>query len=383
MEHFGKARTNTEYERLALTNEINLSDGHARHPATEKQRAILRDSLILFDRALRTKQDDAEAVFLSTFFDCAKQSALSSGSEVFLSYSSSCSIKMVAQYCRTNRLSVSLIEPCFDNIRHILVSEGVQVSPLREADISKIASFDADIRTESVIWIVQPNNPTGYTLSRAQFRSLLEFAATTNKLLVIDFCFRFFCDELLAWDQYSLLKESGAEYITIEDTGKTWSLCDTKAGITVTSKTPAATIYRLHDELLLNVSPFHLLLLNAFIRNSIEDGLLDTVRAEIEVNRGIVERILSRTSTRRATEYFQNVPMELLELLNGQKSMDLWRSLRTQGIHILPAHNYYWSAPEQWHSVFRIPLSRPRALLEAAMPIIERAIILGSARPLA
>ena len=89
----------------------------------------------------------------------------------------------------------------------------------------------------------------------------------------MDYCFRFYMEQLGAWDQYSMLNNSQCSYIAIEDTGKTWSLSDIKVGVTVCSRDASDLIHRLHDELLLNVSGVHLSILAAFINDSIRTGL--------------------------------------------------------------------------------------------------------------
>src|SRR5882762_4639642 len=93
--HLNNARslTNTEFERLALAGEINLSDGHARQPLTPVQRELIAGTLEIFDRISRMRQQELEDEFLSTFFACARQTVPHSAGGPFLTYSSSSAMK--------------------------------------------------------------------------------------------------------------------------------------------------------------------------------------------------------------------------------------------------------------------------------------------------
>lgn len=367
--------TNTEYERLALASRINLSDGHARHTLSDRQREVIGRTRELLDIALSRQQREIELEFFASFFQCAGQDSRDADRNIFLSYSSSSAIKIAAQCCRIRGLTVYLIEPCFDNIRHLLETEGVSVIPLREEHLCDIESIARRLNSDTAVWLVQPNNPTGFCLEQPLFTELIREVAAHRSTIILDLCFRFYAESLRHWDQYRALEESKASFICIEDTGKTWSLADMKVGITVSSANYAPILHRLHDELLLNVSPLHLLLLTEFIRDTIENGIYQTVREEIEMNRRLVHNLVDKGLLLHPTEGCFNVPMELLGLPNEISSTLFWNELRKRGVDVLPAHNYYWSSASEGKSLFRIPLSRPLHEVEAATPIIEQTLL--------
>jgi aspartate/methionine/tyrosine aminotransferase len=366
--------SNTEYERLALSGLLNLSDGHARHLLSAQQRAIIGRASELLDCALTREAGQIELEFLAAFFACARQPLATPQLPAFLTYSASCAIKLLAQCCRLRGLKVHLIEPCFDNIRHLLEREGVPVMSIREEALRDCESVAARLDSQSVLWIVQPNNPTGFCLSEASFRDLIQLVAQRRAMIVIDFCFRFFADDLSAWDQYQVLTESTASFACIEDTGKTWALGGVKVGVTLCSPDLAPTIHRLHDELLLNVSLFELVLLTQFVRNTLGVGVDADIRAAVEANRVAVHSLVERSVVTHATNWCRNVPMELFRLPSRLAATEVWHELRRAGVEVLPAHNYFWSTPGEGATLFRIPLSRPRAQVLAAIPIIERVI---------
>lgn len=367
--------TNTEYERLALTSRVNLSDGHARHTLSDRQREIVGSTLELLTESLSQHQQEMEAEFISNFFLCAAQDVLGERLSSFFSYSSSCAIKMAAQYCRLQGLNVHLIEPCFDNIRHLLETEGVTVIPIREEELLDPDLVARRLNPASALWLVQPNNPTGFCMEQPLFTELIQKVAEQKSTIVIDFCFRFFADSLKRWDQYRTLVASKATFLCLEDTGKTWSLADIKVGVTVCSADSATLIHRLHDELLLSVSPLHLLLLTEFIRDTRKYGIYETVRHEIEMNRCLVHALVERGQLLHPSHECHNVPMEILGLPHEMPSTTFWSELRRRGVDILPAHNYFWSHPEEGRSLFRIPLSRPLPEIKVAVPIIEQALL--------
>ena len=375
MPEVDKIPTLSEYERLALANRVNLSDGHARHTLSNRQREIVGRTLELLDLSLSRKQEEIEAEFLNHFFQCASQGINNENLSTFLTFSSSSASKMAAQYCRIRGLSVYLIEPCFDNILHLLKTEGVSVTPIRETQLYDGEYLARLLNPSTALWLIQPNNPTGFCIEQPWFKELIYLVAERKSTIVVDFCFRFYAESLREWDQYRTLEELKANFLCFEDTGKTWSLADTKVGITVCSDESAPLIYRLHDELLLNVSPLHLLLLTEFIKDTLAYGFDNTVRRPIEINRHLVHALVEKGLVLHATQWCQNVPLELLGLPHEMLSTTFWSELRRRGVDILPAHNYFWSRPQEGTSLFRIPLSRPLGEIEAAIPIIEQTLL--------
>ena len=389
--------TNTEYERLALANKVNLSDGHARQTLSTKQREIVGRTLELLDVAHSRPQEEIEAEFLKHFFQCGAQEVTPQNDvksadntpeirqrhvelpnrdlSVFFAYSSSSAIKIAAQYCRIRGLKVYLIEPCFDNILHLLVTEGVTVIPIREEQLNDVEFLAQQLGPDAALWLVQPNNPTGFCMEPALFKEVIDKVAERQSTIIIDFCFRFYAESLREWDQYRTLEESKVTFIGIEDTGKTWSLGDLKVGMTLCSSDAAPVIHRLHDELLLNVSPLQLLLLTECIKDTLAHGIRNTARREVEINRELVLTLVEKGLLLRASEGGQNVPMELLGLPHESLSTQFWSELRQRGVDILPAHNYYWSNPEEGKSFFRMPLSRPLKDFQIAVPIMEQTLL--------
>ncbi|MBG6089153.1 pyridoxal phosphate-dependent aminotransferase [Actinomadura viridis] len=361
--------TNTEYERLALAGGVNLSDGHARIPLDAVQRSIIATLPDLFHGLERRSQGDLEAELLEAFFGlCGQRSALDAPG-LFLTFSASSALKMIAQVCRRRSLPVLLIEPVFDNIRHFLQYEEVPIIAVEE---SVLATADRLPRVPgpAALWVVLPNNPTGFCLTEEQFAELAAQCRTRDYTLIVDASFRPHAPSLTQWDMYGVLRSSGADHLVVEDTGKTWSLHDMKVGISVASARYAADLYTLHDQLLLNVSPFHLSVLTAFIRDSQERGLRTTVGAAVERNRRVVHRLVDGGGFEHHGDC-RNVPMELLGVPQGTDAHRFWEVCRRGGVEVLPAQNYYWNSAKG-DRLFRVPLARPTGDVTAACEVLRR-----------
>lgn len=364
--------TSTEYERESLGEGINLSDGHARQPLTPTQQAIVDRSSAIFRRAQRESQFRLESEFVRAFLRLAGEPHIFPTERYFLSYSSSSAIGMIALYCQRHGKSVALIEPIFDNIPNTLRAASVPLEVLPEEAL-RSSNLTATLRDLSadVVWVVCPNNPTGHVLSEAAFDALVEGCARLGKTLVIDFCFRFYAKELARWSQYDRLRRSGASFVTIEDTGKTWATLDMKIGMLVCSDDMHEEFYHRHDDLLLNVSPFHLALLAAFIDDTIVHGADATIGYYVRQNLEILREAFADGVLSLTTDAAPTATVAWIRIDADVSGERLWAALREYDIHLLPGSNFYWHTPDKGRSFVRIPLARDPALVCRAAPIVQ------------
>jgi aspartate/methionine/tyrosine aminotransferase len=363
--------TSTEYERESLADVVNLSDGHARQPLTATQVAIIERAPEIFHRAGRASQFDLEAAFVSAFLHLAGEPRVFPTDRYFLSYSSSSAIGMTALYCRRHQKSVALIEPIFDNIPNTLRAAGVPLEVLPEELLRSADLLPALRRVAAdVVWIVCPNNPTGLVLGEAAFTALVEACAQLGKTLVVDFCFRFYAPELTSWSQYESLRRSGVSFITIEDTGKTWATQDMKIGMLVCSDDLRDEFYHRHDDLLLNVSPFHLALLTEFIADTIAHGTEATIGYFVSRNLDLLRQAFTGTVLQITGGPTPTATVAWIRIAANLTGERLWAALRERGIHLLPGSNFYWHTPANGRSFVRIPLARDPDLIRRTAPVI-------------
>jgi len=366
-----RSPTSTTYERRSLDLSVNLSDAHSRQPLTASQVALVDRLGALFHESRLRSQFELEEEFVDSFLELAGQRRAYDHHRHLLSYSASTAITMAASLCRRRGWRVALVEPAFDNIPSILRREQVPLVPVSEADLrgGRIGRTLGELQCD-VVWLVLPNNPTGWHLSRPEFVELVDHCAATGRALVTDFCFRFFCPGMATWQQYETLRESGVTFLSIEDTGKTWSTLEIKLGMVVCSDDLYPDVYRLHDDLLQHVSPFHLRLLTEFIRDTGRNGLGATVRHFIDQNRRILRRTFGGGVLSFVTGADAPVSVDWLRIEAPFTGEELWTALVERAIYVLPGSNFFWSHPERGRRHVRIPLARDPELVAGAAPVI-------------
>jgi len=364
--------TSTELERSGLGARINLTDGHCRAFLSPTQTIIVQQLPELWKMAQKTPQMELEETFRHLFFTLAGQLGFARFQSSLLSYSVSSGIKMVAGCLRTRLGSVLLVEPCFDNIARLIMSEGNKVVPISETDVfdteklAKVAGSNV-----SAIWLVMPNNPTGQIYDPDTFQQLAKYCRNNGIVLVCDCCFRFFSNQVLSWDQYEVMHNLGTSFVIFEDTGKTWPVLDMKIGQIVCSDDLYPDIYTRHDDLLLNVSPFHLVLLIQFLKDSIEQGLEKSVRELIEENRKEVSVLYQNAELCPASVCnSNNVPFEWIVGRKAGLVAKLLQRAYVRGVEILPGANFFWSK-NVTQDYFRVPLSRPTWEISEGIKILS------------
>ncbi|NUP46109.1 MAG: aminotransferase class I/II-fold pyridoxal phosphate-dependent enzyme [Catenulispora sp.] len=315
-----------------------------------------------FHEVRQRSQLDLEHEFVLAFLALAGEPAVADSRRHMLSYSASCAITMVASHCARFGRRVGLIEPVFDNISSILMREGVMLTPLRESEFAARGAAEAVAASEcEVVWLVSPNNPTGWTLSESEFGAIVADCAARGRLLVLDTSFRFFHRELQPWSMYEMLETSGVSYVVLEDTGKTWSTNEIKVGLVICSQDMYPEMFRLHDDLLQAVSPLHLRMLIEFIQDSRDRGRAATVLRYVTENRAILRAELAGTPLTFLTGPDSPVSVDWLRIDADFDAEDLYRALAEEGVHILAGGNFYWSTPSLGDRLVRIALSRDPA----------------------
>lgn len=364
-------RNSTEYELAGLSASYNLADGHAHHHPSPEEQAIIQGSAGFFDRAFQQPQREVEEAFLETFFRAAQQPTAILKASLYLSYSASTAILIIAQYLRETTRSVGLIHPTFDNIYYILRNSGVMTAPIDERTFCTGLTTDPIATKSDAIFLVLPNNPTGQVLQPGQFRSLVEFCHRHSKTLIVDFSFRFFARDMF-WDQYQLLLDSGVDFACIEDTGKTWPTADLKTGIIACSQSIEPAISRIHSDLLLNVSPFVLSLLTGIINADSSDPVGAFPRGIVKDNRN---RLLSDIPSAVAESAgLAPVSVEWFRIKGGLTGQGLWEELSSNGVYVLPGSHFFWSSPERGMDYFRVAMMRSPEYFAAASRVLGQTL---------
>jgi aspartate/methionine/tyrosine aminotransferase len=365
----------TQHEIQALKTRYNLADAHTHQHQSDRQKAIVNRLPALWYEAENRQQSYFEDRFVDAFFRLHRQPAVAALGRTMLSYSASVATTVAAMYLKDGGKTVSLIEPCFDNLTDLLRNMQVKLAALPESVLSE-PDLIYDLLRQTVhtdaLFLVDPNNPTGSSLAVHGLRAFAEvvrFCVDHGKILVIDFCFAAFalCDEAIGRPEvYRLLEESGVSYLAIEDTGKTWPIQDAKCALLTVSRNLYPQIYNLHTSMLLNVSPFVLNLVTAYIEDSIGDGLA-SVRDLLARNRAV-----ARTALDGSGLTYQEPAVETsvawFRIESAQQSATvLQRELVRHEIYVLPGTYFFWDSTALGERFIRLALARDPVLFAEGM----------------
>ncbi|CAM5505666.1 hypothetical protein SXANM310S_03674 [Streptomyces xanthochromogenes] len=374
----------TQHEIQALRTRFNLADAHTHQRQSAAQRKIVARLPELWYEAEEGLQATYEQRFTEAFFRLHRQPTALAKNKTLLSYAASISTMVAGMYLKQHRKSVTLVEPCFDNLYDVLANMGVPLYPIEESalhDPDRIyAELKRNVRTDA-LFLVDPNNPTGFTLlqyGRKGFEEVVRFCKDHNKLLIIDFCFASFTlfdPDLARFDIYELLESSGVSYLAIEDTGKTWPVQDAKCAMITASDDIREDVYNLHTSVLLNVSPFVLNMLTQYIEEA-DQNHLASVREVLTLNRESIRKALDGT----ILEYQEPVaPVSVAWAKINHPEMtasELQQILSKEEVYILPGRFFYWSQPDKGEAYARFALAREPRLFAKAMvrmrEVVER-----------
>jgi aspartate/methionine/tyrosine aminotransferase len=270
-----------------------------------------------------------------------------------------------------------LIEPTFDNLALILRRRGVPLQVMRETDVfdavagGELATF-LEAHRSGALFLVQPNNPTGRSLSASAFQIIAEHCAEQRTVLVVDNSFRFYNRH--PFDDYSILLNSGASFLSFEDTGKVWPTHDLKASLLFCSDDLEPAVTAVYNELFLGTSRFSLALLEECILRTSELGLANTIWPQIDERRALLRR--SIVGTGLVTEPSSIGSHTSVEWLNVSGThlddVALAAYLATENLQVLPGRHFFWQSggrPE-CHDNIRIALMKPLNRLLRALDVL-------------
>lgn len=357
----------TSGEIRALLHHENIASAHNLHALNPEQEKLI-DLLPRYWRTTHhTHQADIEQTFLESFFEFRRAPGALRRGKNYINYSGSALSALVANFLRSSMLSVALVTPCVDLIPDLLKDGGLMPRPLDERLLHNpdrlYERLGAHVASD-VIYLVNPNNPTGFCLDEygaKGFEELARYCRDHRKLLIMDMCFMpFLCrDESLDHvDVYDIFDDYGIDYITIEDTGKFLPTMDMKAAILHVSDGLTPAFERLHTTFLLRHSPFILKTITAFLQSA---------EKEIHVTSRIITRNLQYLTTalrdkrlpltvkrRRANVSIAWVHIDDPHL----KAAAVRQVAREVDIEVLIGEDFFWDNPHKGHNYLRIALAR-------------------------
>jgi aspartate/methionine/tyrosine aminotransferase len=365
-------RNLTGYEIDSLPQSYNLTDGHAFRCWLPDEEAIIDRAPQLFKDNSRRLQAQIERAYVRDFMHLARQTHDEDALAYPMCFTASMAFEIVANYLRTNRLRLALIEPCFDNLADIFKRHDICMCSLPDALLEApgrkleqaLETIDAD-----AICLVTPNNPTGRTLGEGNFRRLLSFCKERRKLLILDNCFRAYLPRPLVYDQYRLVLEADIDAILVEDTGKTWPTSEVKAPFFAVTRARGLfeQIYGIYTDFLLHISPVGIKLMHEFIRLSQRDDLA-SIHEVVRVNRRALYDNLEGTFLKPCERPFASIAW--LQIGHSLSGMDLKQILDEHGVFVLPGNQFFWQDPRQGDSFIRVALVRDADMFREAAALL-------------
>lgn len=362
----------TGWEWEGLVEGYNMADGHAHQGQSLEYLRIVKNLPQLYLRAEKGDQKKIQNSFEEAFFDLAGQKSYKKFPPPLYHYACSLSIEVVANYLRLTKKSIALLHPTFDNLADILKRHKLRLFALDEDRILEPEKNLKNLQADA-LFVVCPNNPTGLELSREQFIALVDYCKKYNKLLILDFSFRFY-STYTTWDQYKLLLESGIDFIILEDTGKTWPTLELKIGILLASNSVYPFLYDITNDFLLNVSPLIFTLLTNYIEVERKNKTYYETRRVVQKNRIQLGNVL-KSLPLKVVNSNSKLSVEWVKLPNKWQSTLFCKWLSRQGVHVLPGAPFYWADKHRGESYIRIALQRPEKDFNEALVHLEKAIL--------
>ncbi len=379
--HASQYQALTEIEAIGLQSEHDLANGHASHELSSSQKSIIDKMPQLWLQASGLKSWQAEAAFRDAFLRLAQTQALVDYRHFKICPTASNSIDTVATFLAANSMKTALIEPTFDNLYLILKRRGVELLSLPEEtlhgdneDHEALEELYDLLASVDAVFLVNPNNPSGRSLSEKQFRAIARYCAAEKKTLVLDNTFRFFLPQ--SYDCYQILLDSKVSFLSIEDTGKVWPTQEIKASLLICSQENFKQIEKIYDEIFLCHSNFALLFLAEFLNDAHERGLEEAVWRKVSQRRQRFREIISGTELLKIDEHSisSNLSVEWVKIQSAfVDDCQLLEFFKASNLVILPGRQFYWSksAPEGFDKKIRFALLKSEAEFQSAMSLLS------------
>jgi aspartate/methionine/tyrosine aminotransferase len=362
----------TGYEIDSLPQAYNLTDGHVFRRWSATEEAVIDRSAHFFKNNSRLGQHEIERLYIQDFLLLARQTWNERDLGHLMCFTASMALEIVANYLRLNGLSLTLIEPCFDNLADTFQRHHIPMRPfgdcLLEADEDVFQDALSGIRSDAVC-LVTPNNPTGNTLTEGNLRRLVRFCKEQRKLLILDACFRAYLPRHMIYDQYQLVLDAGIDAVVIEDTGKTWPTCEIKAPFFAVTRARGLfdRIYGIYTDFLLHVSPVGIQLMHEFVRLSQQDEMA-SVHEVVRVNRETLYESIAGTFLTPCEKPFASVSW--LHIDHGLSGQELKRILGNHGVFVLPGHHFFWHDRRRGDPFIRVALTRDAEVFREAARLL-------------
>lgn len=366
----------TEFEISGLKTAFSFADGHAYHDMPPQLTPVINRLHTIWREAADKSIPEMEERFKRAVSRIIQSPVLGNHDFYSLCPTASNSIDIAGAWLAAKNYTVGLLEPAFDNLHLLLKRRNVQIQSIHESDLADLDALAKKIEKNKLksLFIVSPNNPTGFQLNAQQFRELCELCKTKSVAIVIDVTFRLYSRN--GYDEYQILNETGNDYIVIEDTGKTWPTQDTKVSLMAYSASVATELRTLYEEVYLCHSNFSVCLLSHLIERTTEAGVDKVIWNDIDLRRSKLNGALKETGLKSAANQGAcPMPVEWLNCTQmGMTDLELVEEVKKFGVALLPGRYFYWSTPEQHVDHVRVSLLRSAAMFDKGLLALQHAL---------
>jgi aspartate/methionine/tyrosine aminotransferase len=256
---------------------------------------------------------------------------------------------------------IGVLEPAFPHLPRLLREAGLELVSVPEDDDALLAAVD----TLGAMFLVLPNNPTGWAPSARALAALPAAAKASGCCVVLDRSCRFHQDR-----QYSRLFQPDYDWIDIQDTGKTWSTAGTKLAF-VRSSLPGTVEALRHDfGYAPAVPPLNLYVASEAV---VLEGGDYRVRRTVARNREVLEAALGELGFSIVSRPL-GVALMCLPRSYPIGSTSLAQSLRAANITVVPGRDLFWHTPHEGEAYIRVSLIRPNDVFTTDIEALATAI---------
>lgn len=357
----------THYEIEGLKSGLSLADGHASHEPQEALKRLVVEQPSVWADGPRYSAEEHVSRVIEAWARLANEPAATK-TRVCIAPTASNSIDITSAALKARSKTTHLVTPTFDNLASLARRRAVDLRPLPQEQLDVgLEEFLGSLGKNDALFLVVPNNPTGSSIGSHSLNMVFQESERLGFSIVIDRTFRFY-ESKSEEDLIGRLQRSGASFVVIEDTGKTWPTQDRKISPIFYSEDWADTLQTIYEEIYLCPSIADVAFFKRLFDLETKSNFPGPLRDLVKDRRNELRAALAGSALVFAPESRNStLPVEWLDIsATGLTDIELVRKVETEtGVHLLPGAQFFWdqglAAPR---NRARVSLLRPELVFE-------------------